>query len=132
VLNHLRDDWSGLMAHGDKLKDLGPDRARFEVDLSGIDTKKDLLAAAELPSTEHYAEIEAFMLGFSGAADVTISRKTEGDRELILPLLGASTVPYASQQQGDCRGDVNDALSIQASAAVAVTGTIDVIFRKEN
>lgn len=118
------------MAHGDELKDLGPDRARYEVGLTGIGTKQDLLAAAKLPSAQHYAEIEAFLLGATGAGDITISRKTGGSRELIIPLQGAATVPYAAPQQDDCRGDVNDAISIQSSTNINVTGTIDVRFRK--
>lgn len=121
------------MAHGDKWKDIGPasEVARYEVSLTDISTKQDLLEAAKLPSARHYAEIIGFQLRFSIAGDATISRKTSGDLELPINVGGAATATYTSPRPNDCRGDVGDAIGIESTTAQDVTGTIDVRFRTE-
>lgn len=116
------------MAHGDKMLDLGPHSARFEVDLADISTEADLLAlSANYPANKRAKMLSTSMLTFGGAGDVEIKDNGTSSAVWRQPLQGAATIQFEDIAQ-TIKTNERSALRVVSSTAISCGGYIDVVF----
>ena len=116
------------MAHGDKMLDLGPHSARFEVDLADISTEADLLAlSADYPANKRAKLLSTSMLTFGGSGDVEI--KDDGTSSAVWwqPFGGVATIQFEAIA-ATIKTDQRSALRVVSDTAISCRGYIDVVF----
>lgn len=108
--------------------DLGPNRARFEVDLADISTEADLLAlSANYPADKRARLLPTSMLTFDGAGDVEIKDGGTTDTIWRQPFQGAVTLQLEQLAQ-TIKTSERSALRVVSDTAISCGGYIDVVF----